>query len=143
MTAGGAKNPRSGPDRQATPATAPPAPANPVGDSLLGRALLYPAVYIWYVVLAAADIVCTWVVLHRGGRELNALADWIISRYDLVGVLVFKFALVVLVVLICEAVGRRNRQKGLWLAHWAVAVSAIPVVVGLVHVLRALREPGL
>lgn len=101
------------------------------------RAVLYPNAYVWYVFAAALDIMITWIILHAGGSELNALADWIIRRYDRIGVVLFKFGVVVLVLLICELAGRRNRRLGLALACWAVALTAFPVVVGLLHLVAA------
>jgi len=97
--------------------------------------VLYPTVYPWYVLMAALDIMVTWVILVLGGHELNVLADWVIQRYDLPGVVSYKFALVVLVIVVCEIVGRRRYDAGLRLARWAVALTAFPVVVGLVHLL--------
>ncbi len=100
------------------------------------RALLYPGLYLWYIAFAAMDISLTWIILSLGGREVNALADWIIQRFQLPGVVVFKFFTVVLVVVICEAVGRRKPDTGVRLCKWAVILTSFPVVVGAVHLLR-------
>jgi len=109
-------------------------------------ALLYPYAYLLYILLSSLDIIFTWTILRAGGRELNVIADWVIRNYDRVGVVVYKFALLVIVVLICETVGRRNPTMGQRLAYWAVALTAFPVVVGLVHLLSAMlayRAPAL
>jgi hypothetical protein len=111
----------------------------PERDQWFRGALLYPAPYVLYILLASLDIIFTWTILHAGGQELNVIADWIIRRYDRVGVVVFKFLTLVLVVIICETVGRRDRALGQKLAYWAVALTAFPVVVGMVHLLAALR----
>ena len=92
-------------------------------------ALLYPLTYATFVVFATLDIVLTWVILLMGGNELNWIAAWIIRRFDLPGVVVYKFALLVGVVVICELIGRRNRMTGQKLALWAVAISAFPVAL--------------
>jgi hypothetical protein len=99
--------------------------------------LLYPNAYALYILLSSLDIIITWTILRAGGQELNIVADWVIRRYDRIGVVVYKFVLLVIVVLICETVGRRNRALGQRLAYWAVALTAFPVVVGLVHLLSA------
>jgi hypothetical protein len=105
----------------------------------------YPGPYVWFVFLSALDIILTYLILHpvlfssdltmseSRGFEANALADWIIRRWDVPGMVVFKFALVVLVVGICELIGRRKDETGRRLAEWAVAITAIPVVVALVQ----------
>ena len=113
-----------------------------LGTRSIRRAILYFNMHMLFVSLAALDIIVTWKILHLGGHELNAMADWIIRNYDVPGVVLYKFALVLFVVSICEITGRRNRRTGLFLARWAVALTAFPVVVGLVHLLATFAEPG-
>ena len=120
------------PDRTgATPGNIPGAPQR---KRQPGRAAaLYPNVYVWYVFFASLDIMLTWVVLHAGGDELNFLADRIIERWGLPGLVTFKFTLVMLVVGICEIVGRRHPARGRKLAEWAVAITVIPVAIALLQ----------
>lgn len=99
---------------------------------------LYPQAYTWYVFLSALDLMLTWVILHLGGREVNVLADWVIARFNLPGLVAFKFLLVVLVVILCELVGRRRPGTGRRLARWAVVLSAVPVLVAAAHLLGLL-----
>ena len=101
------------------------------------RSVLYPNCYTWFVFFSALDIMITWIVLHRGGHEVNRIADWVIRLADLPGLVVFKFVLVVLVVCICEIVGRRRPRLGSQLAKGAVAISVLPVVAGMVQLLVA------
>ena len=109
----------------------------------LVRRLLFPGVYIWYVILASLDISLTWIILNLGGREENQLANWIFKHGGLVGAVVFKFAMVVLVIVICEFVGRHRNKTGRRVAEWAIALTAIPVVVAIVQLLVvALRGRG-
>lgn len=122
-------------DESNRPAAEPAAPrANE--RAFLRRPALYPDLYTWYVFVAALDILFTWRILRAGGTEVNVLADWIIDRHDVPGMVLFKFLTVVLVVLICEVIGRRRYKTGVKLARWAVALSAFPVVVGAAHLLR-------
>ena len=37
--------------------------------------VLYENHYTWFVLVSALDIMLTWLVLHAGGREANAIAD--------------------------------------------------------------------
>jgi type II secretory pathway component PulF len=109
------------------------------------RSVRYPNAYVWFVFLAALDIILTYLILHpvlfpRGadmtesrGMETNALADWIIERWDVPGMVAFKFLLVVLVVVLCEIIGRRKEETGRRIAEWAVAITAIPVVIALIQ----------
>ena len=71
------------------------------GDRWIGmmtRTVLYPDCYTRFVLVSAMDLMLTWAVLAAGGSEVNILADWIIRRWGLTGAVVFKFAVVMLVV---------------------------------------------
>ncbi len=102
-------------------------------ESMLVRPVLYPNVYVWYLLLAALDIMLTAVIVGAGGFEINTLADRVMIRWGMPGLVIFKFSLVVLVVAICEIVGRKKDRTGRKLAEWAVAITAIPVVVSLLQ----------
>jgi len=127
------------------PASTSPAPTlrEPPRRPFLRQPTLYPGLYTWYVFVSALDVLFTWLILAADGEEVNALADWIIRNHSLPGLAVFKFATVVLVLLICEVVGRRRFQTGAKLARWAVVLSGFPAVVGAAHLLRiALGHAG-
>lgn len=122
--------------------------ANP-GDSASPlprtRPVRYPNAYVWFVFLAALDVMLTYLILHpvlfardlgmteSRGAETNALADWIIERWDVPGMVIFKFVLVVVVVVLCEIIGRRKEETGRRIAEWAVAITAIPVIIALLQ----------
>ena len=97
------------------------------------RILLYPRLYPWYALMALLDVLVTAVVLEVGGYEANGLAARILEFAGILGLLAFKLASVVLVISICEVVGRRKETTARRLAEWAVAITAIPVAVGLVQ----------
>lgn len=96
--------------------------------------MLFQNQYVWFILLAAMDVMFTWVILAMGGNEVNYLADRVIAHRGLPGLIVFKFALVIFVVLMCEQVGRRKRKLGRSLAEWSVAISSVPLIVGAVQV---------
>lgn len=99
------------------------------------QAVLYPNAYSWYVLLASLDIMLTCVILASGGFELNTIANAVIERWNLTGMVVYKFSLVMLVVLICEIIGRQDDRLGRKLAEWSVAITAIPVVLAVAQLL--------
>ncbi len=128
------------PDPPLADYAAKPAPGGLRG--FLRRPALFPTLYTWYVFASALDLMLTWVILHHGGREANAVANWIIERHDLMGIVFFKFAIVMLVILICEIVGRVRYPTGLLLARCAVALGFFPVIIGTAEVVRlVLIEP--
>lgn len=118
------------------PTPRPPSAADAGPRALLRRPALYPELYTWYVFVSSMDVLFTSLILRYGGREVNVLANWILDLHDLRGLAVFKFVTVVLVVLICETIGRQRLELGQKLARWAVLISGFPVVVGGVHLVR-------
>lgn len=75
------------------------------------------------------DLMMTWIILHFGGREVNGVAKAILDRHGLVGMVIFKFALVTFVVCLCEWIGRHNDRLGRRVAFFAVAATCFPVVL--------------
>lgn len=93
--------------------------------------MLYPRSYKWFVFISAVDVILTWFILLLGGREVNVIADAVIAGAGLQGILIYKFCLVLLVVMICEVVGRRRPGVGRNLARAAIVITALPVVLSI------------
>jgi hypothetical protein len=105
-----------------------------------GTSVLYQNHYVWFVFVSALDVMLTWVVLFHDGFEANLIADFIIGRYGLGGLVLYKFAIVAFVVCLCEVIGRRRYSAGRRLATWAVAITCVPVAMALAQLLiHALR----
>jgi uncharacterized membrane protein len=97
--------------------------------------VLYPDRYVWYVLVSALDIMITVTVLvHLGMREANTFAQWSINQFGTWGLIGLKFLSVILVVLICEYIGRRDAARGRRLTVVAIAVSVFPVTAALLQV---------
>jgi hypothetical protein len=96
---------------------------------MLTQPLRLPHLYPWYVALASLDVIFTWIIVFRlGGLELNALAEWAITRHGLAGMIALKYASVLLVIVICEHLAIRHQRASAILARFAIALSALPVV---------------
>lgn len=93
--------------------------------------MLYQKAYLWFVFVSALDVMLTWKILQKGGDEVNPIAKEVIELWGFEGAIVFKFAVVVWVVIACELAGRRKPHTGRWLSWTAVAVSALPVAYSL------------
>ncbi len=129
------------------PADGPPSDGGAAGAPPAGRrwSVRYPNAYVWFVFLAAIDVMLTYMILHpvlfardatmteSRGTEENVVAGWVIERWDVPGMVAFKFALVAVVVVLCEVIGRHRDATGRRIAEWAVAITAIPVLVALVQ----------
>ncbi len=104
----------------------------PLHRHVIRQPVLFKTAYSWLVIVSTLDIVFTWLILHRGGYEANALAAGIIERYGLVGMVVFKFSMMAFVISLSEFIGRRKLASARLLAYSAALLSTFPVVVGLV-----------
>ncbi|HUU82682.1 MAG TPA: hypothetical protein VM243_04175 [Phycisphaerae bacterium] len=114
-------------------AAGPPGSAKPAGSSL--RSLRYPTTYLLFVLMAAADLILTFLIVWMAGThaEVNVVAREIIERLGLPGAVAFKFTLVMFIITMCEVIGHRQDKTGRTLAEWCVAATAIPVVVSSVQ----------
>lgn len=110
-----------GVDPAGAPAPAGP-PALPRFRSL--PALRFPVLYGAFVLVSSMDIILTWLVLQLGGREVNPLAAAVIAHWGLGGAIAFKFSLMLMVIVLCEVIGRNRDATARRLAWWSVGVSA-------------------
>jgi len=112
-----------------------PGTPGPQVDPTLGwlslPAMRFPNEYVWLIFFSSMDIMLTWAILMRGGREVNPIADQIISIWGLTGAILFKFSLMLLVVIVCEVVARQRESLARGLAWTAVVMSALPVCYSL------------
>lgn len=76
----------------------------------------------------------TYAILeHFNGWEVNALAARLIARFGHWGLILLKFSSVIVVVGVCEAIGRVRPRTAKCLAVVAIAIGALPVGVGLLQ----------
>jgi Domain of unknown function (DUF5658) len=95
---------------------------------------IYPNHYAWYVLAGTLDILLThFIVSHLGGGEANELARRILVRHGWPGLVALKYSTVIVVIIVCEIVGRKNKKAGRRLALAAVVLSALPVGLGLLQ----------
>jgi hypothetical protein len=112
-----------------------PAPAPTLPAWWRSPSVLYPDRYAWYVLVSALDIVVTVTVLvHYGAKEVNSIAQASIELFDVWGLVGLKFLTLVIVVLICEFVGRKHERLGRMLATIAIAASLMPVLAATTQV---------
>lgn len=95
----------------------------------------YQRPYAWFVVLSVLDVLFTWTILLCGGREVNAIADAVIAHGGANGIILYKFCLVVLVIVLCEVIGRRRDRVARRLAEWSVALTSVPILLSIYQLL--------
>lgn len=93
------------------------------------RSVKFPYFYLALAFVSAMDLILTYMVILLGGIEVNPIANAVLqSPADFHGLIVFKFAVVAAVIMICEFIGRHTEPAARRLAMWAVAISAFPVL---------------
>jgi hypothetical protein len=92
----------------------------------------FPDHYTWLVLVASLDILLTYVVLHLGGLEANPLAEKVVYRWGVPGMVIYKFCFIVIAIVIAEEVGRRKERTARKFIEYAIVISAFPVIFALV-----------
>lgn len=118
---------------------APTAPDSDAGRA--GRfglpAMRHENAYVWLVFFSALDVVLTRLILSVGTgeidsqNEINPLARLVIEQWGMLGASLFKFSLVIIVIIIAEFVTRLRPGTGKFLAWTSVGIGAFPVVWSL------------
>ena len=91
--------------------------------------MLYETQYVWFIFVSSMDLMMTWIILYLGGWEANPVARHVLDAFGMNGMVVFKMSLVVLVIVLCEWVGRKSHIAGKRLAIAGVVVTCIPVIL--------------
>ena len=106
-------------------------------NNLLSREATLSTIYPWYLLVAAMDIMLTWLILLLGGTELNAVAVLALDKGGLNGLIVLKFTTVLMVIAICEYIAWKNLATARRLGTAAVAISTFPVIVAILELARS------
>ena len=68
------------------------------------RDVLLAQEYLGFLLLNIFDLFLTGYIFRKGGVEANGLANWFWVNYGFHGFAIYKFALVIVVVLACEGI---------------------------------------
>ena len=101
----------------------------------------YQSAYLWFIFVSSLDIILTWVILRKGGVEVNPIAELVIDSWGLPGAIGFKFALMLFVIISCEIVGRTRDALARKLILVGILISSFPVVWSVTLLLVNLLRP--
>ena len=88
----------------------------------------FPELYVWLLFVSSLDIMLTWVILRDGGSEVNPVARLVIDAWGLNGAILFKFGLILFVIVACEVSARTRPHVALLLIWFGVLISSFPPV---------------
>ncbi|MEW4567140.1 DUF5658 family protein [Tautonia sp. JC769] len=104
------------------------------------RHLLLESEIAWLILLSVLDVFLTWALLARGPQfiESNPVAAWVFHRYNIKGLVAYKFLLIAGVVVIAEGVEYARAGRGkLVLRIGIIAAAAVVIYSGMLN----LRHP--
>ncbi|HBS28524.1 MAG TPA: hypothetical protein DEB06_03515, partial [Phycisphaerales bacterium] len=105
---------------------------------MVRRPVLYPRLHPWYIVVATADVLLTWVILSAfSGIELNPIAARVIDSHGMPGATFLKFATVMFVMWVSEFVGHHRDRAGRRLLWVALILNCVPVTVSVAQIAAA------
>ena len=137
------KDPDPGSAAPTRPTITGDASSRPAGSGIFNLPeMAFQELYVWLIFVSSLDIMLTWVILRNGGEEVNPVANIIIGAWGLNGAILFKFALVLFVIVSCEVISRVRPRTAHLLIWFGVLVSAFPPVWSIVLLLRYGAELG-
>ena len=72
------------------------------------RDVLLAQEYLGFLLLNMFDLFLTRYIFRKGGMEANGLANWFWTHFGFHGFALYKFGLVMIVVLACEGISLAN-----------------------------------
>ena len=112
--------------------TSRPAEPEKAGLALDIPEMRYQEQYVWLIFLSSLDIMLTWHILRNGGEEVNPVARVVIDAWGLTGAVLFKFALMLFVIIACEVIGRKRDKLARRLIAFGLIVTGFPPVYSTV-----------
>ena len=102
----------------------------------------FPELYVWLLFVSSLDIMLTWVILRDGGEEVNPVAKLVIDAWGLNGAILFKFGLILFVIISCEVVSRVRPRVAHLLIWFGVLISSFPPVWSVTLLIMHADELG-
>ena len=85
------------------------------------------------VILSGADLFMTYALLRASPRffESNPVAQWFFARWNMAGMVAFKFSIIAGVIALAELIERRRAGRGKFVLMVGCVGAAYAVIVGL------------
>ncbi len=87
---------------------------------------------VWLIILSAADLLMTFALLQRSELffESNPIAQWFFAKWNITGMVFFKFSLIGGVILLSEIIERKRPGWGRFVLLIGCVGAAFAVVQG-------------
>ncbi len=116
----------------------PPAkPQNKKKSSFTGKQLPLESETVWFLLVSALDVFMTYLLIRRAGfTEGNPVAAYFLHRWDVKGLVFYKFFMVAFVTIITQIIARTREDIAARLLQFATLVVGGVVVYSLILYLR-------
>jgi hypothetical protein len=109
------------------------------GRSLFHRSLPLESETCWLLLLGVLDLVLTMVLLNTGVvHEANPLARWFLAADGVRGLVIFKCALLAVVVVSAQVIATRHPRTARWVLLLGIVAQLAVVALGARLLARAL-----
>lgn len=115
---------------------------------MLRRDVVLSQEYLAFLLLNLFDLFLTGYIFRNHGLEANGAARFILQKYGLVGLPVYKFLLVIVLILACEGIAMRSiRIAKLIMTAGCVLYTALVfwevfLIITQIHMPRANSHPN-
>ena len=97
--------------------------------------------YLAFTLLNLFDLFLSGYIFKHHGMEANGLAAMIYSRYHSIGFVVFKFFLVLVVILACEGISLRSVRKARLVVTFGCLIYVLLVLYESVQIFVHITGP--
>jgi hypothetical protein len=107
------------------------------------RDLVLGQEYFGFLLLSICDLFLTGYIFRNGGMEANGLPAWILKNWGLMGLALFKFGMVMFLIIICEVIAMFNIQRARFVILGGCAVYVLVVLYECVLIFQNIDKPML
>jgi hypothetical protein len=95
-----------------------------------GRSVVLESEIAWLLLLSVLDVLLTTILLHRGPQfvESNPVAAWFFHRFNIAGLVAFKFVVIAVVVVIAEVIERIQPGRGKFVLRIGIVAAGVVVI---------------
>ncbi len=120
--------------------------------NVLLHKMQFPTEYGLFVTVNLLDLFITMLFIRYGGAEANPAARWMLLSFGKTGFVAYKIVLMLLVIALCEVIGRKRRGMAralIWFGIVAITLVAVTSAVRYYNYMQApdrgrvSAEPGL
>jgi hypothetical protein len=107
------------------------------------RDLILSQEYLGFLLLSIADLFLTgWIFRHQG-MEANVVALWVLRTFKYAGFAIFKFLMVIVIILICETISTHDLAKARAIILGGSAIYLVVVIYECVLIYQNIAIPEL